>query len=108
MPTTDLAARQVFTASLRELADYLDTWVRIPIPEFTASIIVIVDDVDDGGCQQVDQAAGLMHEPVTDHVASGGNYSTERRFGDITYRITAVSAEAMRRYEAFRAAYSNA
>lgn len=93
--TTDPAARQAFTASLRKLADYLDKHPAVPVPRYGANITVIVDDTDDGGRDQVRQIARVMHASV--QAPGHGNVSTSRGFGEVTYRAASIAPEVMDR-----------
>ena len=88
--TTHPEARQAFTRSLRELADYIDRHRAIPVPAHGATILLHADAAEDGGRAQVDYIARLLDAQVCDETATGGHYSAARAFGVIGYQITSI------------------
>ena len=68
--TTDPEARQAFTRSLRELADYIDRHRAIPVPAYGATILLHADAAEDGGRAQVDYLARLLDAQVCDETAT--------------------------------------
>ena len=89
--TTDPGAKARFTRALRDLADYLDRNLAIPVPKHGATILLHAATADDGGRAQVDRIAGLLDTAVTDETARGGHYWAVRQFGPIGYEIAAIS-----------------
>jgi hypothetical protein len=96
--TVDPGAKGRFIGALRELADYLDRNMTIPVPVHGASILLHASSAEDGGCAQVDRIARLLDADVNDDTAHGGHYWAARAFGPIGYEIVAIT-------EAYSAAY---
>ena len=88
--TTHPEARQAFTRSLRELADYIDQHRAMPVPAHGATILLHADAAEDGGRAQVDYIARLLDTEVCDEIATGGHYSAARAFGVIGYEMTSI------------------
>jgi hypothetical protein len=89
--TTAPGAQGKFIRSLRELADYLDRNLVIPVPKFGATILLHASVAENGGRAQVDQIAGLLGADIKDDTACGGHYSAVRNFGVIGYEIVAIT-----------------
>jgi hypothetical protein len=89
--TTDPGAKGRFIRSLRELADYLDRNIAVPVPAYGASILLHASSADDGGRAQVDRIATLLGADVNDDTALGGHYWAVRAFGPIGYEIVAIT-----------------
>jgi hypothetical protein len=98
--TTSPEARQAFTRSLRELADYIDQHRAIPVPAYGETILLHADAAEDGGRAQVDYLARLLDAKVCDETATGGHYSAIRAFGVISYQITSIPELAMATHRA--------
>jgi hypothetical protein len=98
--TTHPEARQAFTRSLRELADYIDQHRAIPVPAHGATISLHADAAEDGGRAQVDYIARLLDAKVCDETATGGHYSAARAFGVIGYEITSIPELVMATHRA--------
>lgn len=88
--TTDPGARGRFIRSLRDLADYLDRHMTIPVPAYGACLTMHAGSADDSGRAQVDHIAKLMDTGVHDETAHGGHYWAVRNFGPIGYEIAAI------------------
>jgi hypothetical protein len=89
--TTDPGAKERFIRALRELADYLDRNMTIPVPTHGASILLHASSADNGGRTQVDRIAELLGVDVNDDTAHGGHYWATRSFGPIGYEIVAIT-----------------
>jgi hypothetical protein len=89
--TTDLGAKARFIRALRDLADYLDRNMAIPVPARGASILLHASSADDGGRAQVDRIAKLLGAAVNDDTTGGGHYWAARSFGPIGYEIVAIT-----------------
>ena len=89
--TTDPGAKARFTRALRDLADYLDQNLAIPVPKTGETITVHASSADYGGRAQVDHIAGLLGAGIRDETAHGGHYWAVRQFGPIGYEIVAIS-----------------
>jgi hypothetical protein len=89
--TTDPGARGRFIRALRDLADYLDRNLAIPVPKTGETITVHASPTGSGGRAQVDHIAGLLHAEVRDETAHGGHYWAVRQFGPIGYEIVAIT-----------------
>jgi hypothetical protein len=100
--TTHPEARQAFTRSLRELADYIDGHRAIPVPAYGATILLHADAAEDGGRAQVDYLARLLDAQVCDETATGGHYSAARAFGVIGYEITSIPGPVMATHRALQ------
>jgi hypothetical protein len=100
--TTHPEARQVFTGSLRELADYIDRHRALPVPAYGATIMLHAAAAEDGGRAQVDYIARLLDARVCDETATGGHYSAARAFGVIGYEITSIPGPVMATYHALQ------
>jgi hypothetical protein len=89
--TTDPGARARFIRALRDLADYLDQNMTIPVPAHGATLLLHASSADDGGRAQVDRIAKLLGADVNDDTACGGHYWAARAFGPIGYQIVAIT-----------------
>ncbi len=89
--TTDSGAKGRFIRALRELADYLDQNMAVPVPAYGACVTLHAASADDGGRAQVDRIAKLMDAAVNDDTADGGHYWAARSFGPIGYEIVAIT-----------------
>lgn len=101
--TTDFDTRGAFIANLFELAWYLASHSDVPVPERWHDVQItlhLTPGTEAEKHAQIDHIAQLLDAPTIDRTAECGFYQTERRFGNITYRAVAISAESMRRYEA--------
>lgn len=100
--TTDDATRNAFITQLLALAGYLSTHPDVPVPEswHDVSIILCTNGTDAEKLAEVDRLAQLLDAPVNDDLSKYGHYSAERRFGNLAYRVLAITDEHMRRYEA--------
>jgi hypothetical protein len=58
--------RTDFTAGLRALADYLDANPGVPVPEFSAAILIHIYGTDDEQRIEVDRVAELLGVSVLD------------------------------------------
>jgi hypothetical protein len=96
--TTDPAERSEFIASLRALADYLETHRGTPVPLTRETIILTADRLEDGGAQQVNCMARRLH--VKAETTPHGHRAAFRSFGRIGYEILSISEAAMADYEA--------
>jgi hypothetical protein len=105
MYSTDPDDRQQFVTGLRQLADYLAGHPDIPVPLYGTTINLNLDGADHGGREQVNAIAQLMDTPVLDNTGEYGHYTTEKSFGDITYRAAAIPDAAMARYRAHDSYY---
>jgi hypothetical protein len=105
MLSTDPAIRGQYTASLRDLADFLDAHPAVPVPLYGTTITVNADSADDDGKTQVDAAAEQLGTPVRDDTDDSGHYSTIRAFGRIGYDIVAISDASFARYLAHNSYY---
>jgi hypothetical protein len=100
--TTDPGAKGRFIRSLRELADYLDRNMAVPVPVYGATIVLHASSADDGGRAQVDRIATLLGAEVNDETAHGGHYWAVRSFGPIGYEIVAITEAYAASYHALR------
>jgi hypothetical protein len=98
--TTDPRAKGRFVRSLRDLADYLDQNIAIPVPETGACLTLHASSAENGGRAQVDYLARLMNAEVTDDTADGGHYWAVRNFGPIGYEIVAIPDLVMAAHDA--------
>jgi hypothetical protein len=89
--TTDPGAKGRFIRALRDLADYLDRNMAIPVPAHGATVLLHASSADDGGRAQVDRIAKLMGAEVNDDTANGGHYWAVRSFGPIGYEVVAIT-----------------
>ena len=89
--TTDPGAQGKFIRSLRELADYLDRHLTIPVPKSGATVLLHASAAENGGRAQVDHIARLLGASITDDTPNGGHYSAVRTFGVIGYEIVAIT-----------------
>jgi hypothetical protein len=103
--STDPAIRGQYTASLRDLADFLDAHPDLPVPMYGTTITVNADGADDGGKTQVDAAAEQLGTPIHDDIEDSGHYSTIRAFGRIGYDVVAISDASFARYLAHGSYY---
>ena len=101
MFNTDPKVRARFIASLRQLADFLDTHPDVPVPPYGTTIDICTDSTDHGGTAQVDAIAEQLGAPVYDDTADSGHYRTRRDFGCVGYNVVSISDAAMQRHEAF-------
>jgi hypothetical protein len=88
--TTDPGAKGRFIRALRELADFLDQNMAIPVPKHGACLTLHASSADYGGRAQVDHIAKLLGAEVNDETARGGHYWAVRNFGPIGYEIVAI------------------
>jgi hypothetical protein len=91
--TTDPGARGRFICSLRDLADYLDRHLAVPVPAHGATVTMYAGPADDGGRAQVDRIAALLDTGVHDETAHGGHYWAVRNFGPLGYEIVAITGQ---------------
>jgi hypothetical protein len=98
MFSTDPAVRAQFIDGLRQLADFLDVHLDVPVPPYGDTISVHAHLTDQGGKDEVNAAADLLGTPVYDDITQGGHYWTARSFGPIGYHVTAVSDTAYRQH----------
>ena len=98
--TADPGAKGRFIGALRELADYLDRNVTIPVPVHGATILLHASSAEDGGRAQVDRIAKLLGADVNDDIADGGHYWAARAFGPIGYEIVAIPESYSATYQA--------
>jgi hypothetical protein len=96
--TTDTSTRQAFITGLRELADHLDQHPEIPVPTYGTEIYLSASSTDDGGCAQVRHFARQLGITPPTTVSYSGHYEAARRFGSVSYRMTAISDHAMARH----------
>jgi hypothetical protein len=90
--------RTDMVAGLRALADFLEANPAVPIPRHGHQFSVTTSGSDEQKRSQVKFASLAIGEDVTDD-AQGGHYWTQRRFGPVSYQITAVSSAAMQRWQ---------
>ena len=96
--TTDPDTRQAFITGLRDLADYLASHPDIPVPTYGTEIYLTAASTDDGGCAQVSQFARQLGITSPQAISYSGHYEAARRFGTVSYRMTAISPAAMARH----------
>ncbi|MDN3356116.1 hypothetical protein [Actinomadura sp. DC4] len=89
-------------AGLHALADYLDTNPSLPVPEFSADLLVHIRGTDVEQRAEVDRVAGLLGVSVEDRTAHGGHYTAARGFGPVEYRCVAIPAKVMALHQARR------
>jgi hypothetical protein len=89
-------------AGLHALADFLDANPALPIPEFSADLLVHARGTDAEQRTEVDRVAGLLDASVDDRTARGGHYTATRGFGPVEYRCVAIPAKVMALHEARR------
>ena len=97
MSTTDPDARQAFITGLYQLADYLAEHAAIPVPQHGTTILVPLDDQEDGGRADIDYVASAYQWPVHDE---DGGYETYRVFGPVGYQVYALTKARMARHRA--------
>jgi hypothetical protein len=93
-------------AGLHALADFLGANPALPIPEFSADLLVHVRGTDPEQRTEVDRVADLLDVSVDDRTARGGHYTAARGFGPVEYRCIAIPAKVMALHEA-RRTYAN-
>ena len=98
--TTDSATRQAFITGLRDLADYLDQHPAVPVPKYGTEVYLSASSTDDGGCAQVDQFARQLGITPPTRISYSGHYEAARSFGPVSYRMVAISDDAMARHHA--------
>ena len=89
-------------SGLHALADFLDANPALPVPEFSADLLVHVRGTDAEQRAEVDRVAGLLGVSVDDRTARGGHYTAARGFGPVEYRCVAIPAKVMALHEARR------
>ena len=87
--TTSPAVRARFTRSLRDLADYLDHHLAVPVPAFGTTVTMYATPGDDSRAQ-VNHIAVLLDTGICDETAHGGHYRATRSFGPIGYEIVVI------------------
>ena len=97
MNPTDPDARAAFITGLYQLADYLAENPGIPVPQHGTTILVALDDQEDGGRTDVDYVAGEYLWPVHDE---NGCYETYRVFGPVGYQVYTLTKARMARHRA--------
>jgi hypothetical protein len=86
----DSAARELFIAGLRELADFLDRNPRVPAP-CRADVFVFPADAEDTEMfAEVDSIARLIGMTAGADGSPCGHYRAIRDFGPIQYRAVAI------------------
>lgn len=98
MLTISAAEREAFINGLRALADYLDTYVDIPVPVYGTRIAVSAREVEDGGDIEVMDAAVAMICNYKE--TANGGMETSRAFGPVVYKVFALPKESLARFEA--------
>ena len=98
--TTDPGIRQAFITGLRDLADYLDQHPAIPVPRYGTEVYLSASSTDDGGCAQVRHFARQLGIAAPATISHSGHYEAARSFGPVSYRMTAISDDAMARHHA--------
>lgn len=99
MAYTDNRHRLHLVAGLRAFADWLEANPIAPVPR-SADLHVFPRGTDDAKYAEVDRFAALFSAEIDTESLDHGHYSMRRRFGPVTYSITAVSAESHARYMA--------
>ncbi len=97
--TTNLKDRAEFIASLRQLADFLDTNPAVPVPMYGADLLLPADTYEDGGKEQVEHIARLLGAPIDD-ATPDGHYTAERPFGCLRYRAASIPGPWNAAYDA--------
>jgi hypothetical protein len=97
MHTADPDSRQVYITGLRQLADYLAEHAGIPVPQYGTTILVALEDQEDGGRADVDYVASEYLWPVHDE---NGCYEAYRVFGPVGYQIYTLTKDRMARHRA--------
>ena len=98
--TTDPAIRQAFITGLRYLASYLDRHPAVPVPTYGTEVYLSASSTDDGGCAQVSQFARQLGITAPKSISYSGHYEAARQFGPVSYRMIAISEQAMARHRA--------
>src|SRR5262249_51323911 len=106
MHHADNRHRHRLITGLRALADWLEANPVAPVPR-GADLYVFPRGTDDAKCTEVDRFAALFGAEIDTGSLHEGHYAMRRRFGPVTYSITAISAENHARYRA-AATYADA
>lgn len=92
--TGDSPQRTELVAGLRELADFLETRLDVPVDRYPDDVRVRV--FAHGNREQmraqVEYAARLMGAEIVDETGDGGHYKARREFGQISYEMVGVLA----------------
>lgn len=97
MYSSDPDAREAFITGLYQLADYLAEHAAIPVPEYGTTILVPLDNQENGGREAVDYVASEYGWPVHDE---DGGYETYKVFGPVAYQVYTLSNARMARHRA--------
>lgn len=84
---------------LRAFADWLESNPAAPVPR-SADLFVFPKGTDDAKYAEVDRFAALLDAEIDVASLDHDHYSMRRRFGPVTYSITAISSECHARYRA--------
>jgi hypothetical protein len=93
------ATRDEVIEQLRDLADFLEERLEIPVPPSytTMHFSVFAAGTDQEKYAQVDYLSTLLGTPVTDQLADGGHYTVSVPFGGMTYQFIAIPKEPVER-----------
>lgn len=97
--------RQAVIDGLRELADFLAEHPDVPVGT-NAIVDFFPRGTDEEGRAEIDRIAAVLGVTPTAN-DEGTHYQALRRFGSVTYKAIAITADSMRRWYAERS-YSGA
>jgi hypothetical protein len=81
-------------AGLRDLADYLEQNLRVPVPR-RADVLVFPAEASDAEMfAEIDTIAEMIGSPASDADIPHGHYSAVRDFGPVQYRAVAIPHSA--------------
>lgn len=81
-------------AGLRDLADYLEQNLRVPVPP-RADILVFPAEASDAEMfAEIDTIAEMIGSTASDTDSPHGHYSAVRNFGPVQYRAVAIPHSA--------------
>jgi len=81
-------------AGLRDLADYLEQNLRVPVPP-RADVLVFPAEASDAEMfAEIDTIAEMIGSTASDTDSPHGHYSAVRNFGPVQYRAVAIPHSA--------------
>jgi hypothetical protein len=81
-------------AGLRDLADYLEQNLRVPVPP-RADVLVFPAEASDAEMfAEIDAIAEMIGSTASDADSPRGHYSSVRNFGPVQYRAIAIPHRA--------------
>ena len=93
----DHKERMRLIAGLRDLADYLEQNLRVPVPP-RADVLVFPAEASDAEMfAEIDTIAEMIGSAASDADSPCGHYSAVRNFGPVQYRAVAIPHGARKR-----------